>query len=144
MLRTPRLHALSPYALAILLCSALAGCMHVSGELRTPQPPAGDAYVEALVARARAAQLARDPGWLKLVHYRLGMFGPGYHGGGYESEADGEGFFLSPRGKGDPEAELEATLRALFMPLSAVGANRFQRKHEEPQRKAIRSKELFD
>jgi hypothetical protein len=77
-------------------------------------------YVETLVARARAAKLWEQPQWHKLLHYRLGVFGRGFLGGGYTSEADGIGFFLDPRGKVDPQAELEATVRSLFAPLTAA------------------------
>lgn len=49
--------------------------------------------------------LAREPGWLKLGHYRA-------KGGGWESEMDGEAFFIAPSGKKDPEAELLATWKA--------------------------------
>ncbi|MDX2054675.1 MAG: DUF4105 domain-containing protein [Polyangiaceae bacterium] len=66
--------------------------------------PSG-AYISALVAEARRRRLAFEVEWLRLGHYRSGTFG------GYESEADGVGFFLAPNGKEDPEAELEATLR---------------------------------
>lgn len=55
----------------------------------------------ALAAQAATAGLGRDPRWLALLHYEKGR-----------SEADGKGFFLSPRGAVDPEAELEAVLRA--------------------------------
>jgi len=44
------------------------------------------------------------------VHYRSNTFG------GVESEVDGARFFLSPDGSSDPQAELEATLRAFYRP----------------------------
>ncbi len=47
--------------------------------------------------------------WWRLLHYVPGPFGP-------VSEADGAPFFNSPEGKTNPEAELEATLRAFFGP----------------------------
>ncbi|MET0389648.1 MAG: DUF4105 domain-containing protein [Polyangiales bacterium] len=80
------------------------------------------AYAERWVERARAARLAEQPQWHKLLHYRLGVLGKGFLGGGYTSEADGPGFFLSPRGKVDPQAELDATIRGFFAPLSAASA----------------------
>jgi hypothetical protein len=43
-----------------------------------------------------------------LLHYRARLFG------GYESEQDDPGFFLSPKGKSDPVAELESTLAKFF------------------------------
>lgn len=61
------------------------------------------------VARARAARLAEDVGWLRLGHWRKGLFG-------WESEIDGPRFFLASEGKEDPAAELEATLEGLFSP----------------------------
>lgn len=72
--------------------------------------PAPDPYAAELVARARQQRLAEDRQWLRLGHWRRRLLG------GYESEADGPGFFLSPRGKVDPAAELEATLQGFFGP----------------------------
>lgn len=64
--------------------------------------------LDALIARAKRENLAHSPHWLRLLHYRQGMFG------GFSSEADGKPFFLAAEGKSEPAAELEATLRALF------------------------------
>jgi hypothetical protein len=100
---------------------ALFGCGHGRlGPSEPSYPRGGDPYVESLVARARVLQLWEQPQWHKLLHYRLSMFGKGFLGGGYTSEADGIGFFLAPRGKVDPQGELEATVRALFTPLTAA------------------------
>jgi hypothetical protein len=71
------------------------------------------AYLDELVASARAHHLAGDRAWLRLVHYRPRLLG------GVESDADGPAFFLAPRGKNDPEAELEATLAGFFAALPA-------------------------
>jgi hypothetical protein len=49
--------------------------------------------------------------WQRLIHYRPGLLG-------WTSEADAAEFFLSPDGKTDPRAELEATLRGFFGPES--------------------------
>jgi hypothetical protein len=72
--------------------------------------PPSDPVLAGLVARARAERLAEDRQWLRLGHWRKRL------AGGYESEADGAGFFLAPRGKVDPAAELEATLAGFFGP----------------------------
>jgi hypothetical protein len=55
--------------------------------------------------------LASEVAWHRLLHYRPGFFS------GFVSEVDGRAFFVSPRGKEDPEAELEATLAAFFAPV---------------------------
>lgn len=61
--------------------------------------------------RAEAQQLAHSRTWLNLGHYqRLGQSMPPR----YQSQADDADFFLAPRGKTDPEAELRATLQGLF------------------------------
>lgn len=77
------------------------------------QPAAGSAAVslavERLIAEAKQRQLATQPMWWRLLHYRRGLFG-------VASEADGAPFFNAPDGKTNPEAELAATLRALFNP----------------------------
>lgn len=49
---------------------------------------------------ATSPELAFSPKWQKLLHYKQGPLG------GWESEADGKDFFLHPKGKTDPEAEL--------------------------------------
>ncbi|HXK20354.1 MAG TPA: DUF4105 domain-containing protein, partial [Polyangiaceae bacterium] len=69
---------------------------------------AGPSYPEQLIARAHQLQLAKDTTWLRLGHYKKGLFG-------WDSEVDGDTFFNSPTGKGDPQAELDATLRAFFV-----------------------------
>lgn len=53
--------------------------------------------------------LSLDPAWLALVEYQ-----PDRLDGGWHSQADKAGFFLSPSGRADPRAELEATVAALF------------------------------
>ncbi|MDL0431615.1 DUF4105 domain-containing protein [Marinobacter sp. TBZ242] len=55
--------------------------------------------------------LHQHPAWLTLVHYQPDRFGDGY-----TSQADDDSFFLSKQGKTSPEAELDATLRAITQP----------------------------
>jgi hypothetical protein len=68
-------------------------------------------------ARARASEahaaLARSSEWRKLVHYRTTFWS------GLRSEVDGPTFYLAPQGRDDPEAELEATIAALSLPVRA-------------------------
>jgi hypothetical protein len=66
-----------------------------------PEPAS---QIEALIAEAEARELHLEPGWLKLIHYRETLVG-------WKSDADGTDFFLADRGRLDPQAELEATLR---------------------------------
>lgn len=72
------------------------------------QLPDTTAYVAQLQAQARAQKLADTREWHLLLHYRPRLWG------GYESEQDDPGFFLSPNGKTDPQAELDATLAQFF------------------------------
>lgn len=67
------------------------------------------AAVDHLVQEAKAKRLAEQETWIRLLHYRRGLFG-------WESEADAKPFFLASEGKTDPEAELEATIRGFFGP----------------------------
>ncbi len=99
------------FALSWLVASPARG----DGRAIAPGPAASspvpdDAYLAELLEASRARDLARDRGWLRLGHWRPRLLG------GFESEADGPAFFLAPDGKGDPAAELEATLRGLFAP----------------------------
>lgn len=45
------------------------------------------------------------PQWLKLLHYKSGLFG-------YKSEADGKGFFYAKNGRKNPTSEYEANVAA--------------------------------
>ncbi|MFM8552259.1 MAG: DUF4105 domain-containing protein [Nitrospiraceae bacterium] len=66
------------------------------------------AYLDSLVRRATQTKLAEQREWFLLLHYKPNWLG------GVTSEADDPGFFLSPDGKTDPQAELEATLKQFF------------------------------
>ncbi len=65
------------------------------------------AYREELVKRAKEMRLFEDRYWDILVHYKRA-------GSGKKSLITDPKFFLSPAGKKDPAAELEATLRGFF------------------------------
>jgi hypothetical protein len=90
----------------VLLLALLAG-------LSTPAPTDAqqsdrELYLQQLIDRAEHAKLAWQREWHLLLHYRKGLFG------GYESEQDDPGLFMSPNGKTDPDAELKATLMKFF------------------------------
>jgi uncharacterized protein DUF4105 len=70
--------------------------------------PPDDAYLAELINRGVQARLASEREWHLLLHYRKNLFG------GYTSEQDDPGFFMSPDGKTDPQAELDATLKQFF------------------------------
>ena len=75
-----------------------------------PAAAAGDpAYLAELQQAARTAGLAGHPYWHKLLHYRADRLGSGV-----TSTVDAALFFLSPGGKSDPQAELDATLASFF------------------------------
>ena len=65
-------------------------------------------YRQELVERARQARLADEREWHLLLHYQHNFLG------GVASEEDDPGFFLSSRGKHDPQAELDATIEQFF------------------------------
>jgi hypothetical protein len=67
-----------------------------------------DPYLTQLIAQANQEKLANQREWHLLLHYQKGIFG------GYESEQDDPGFFMSANGKTDPAAELAATLAQFF------------------------------
>ncbi len=117
------------------LAFTLGACAHLPNPRdRSAAAAPRDPYVEALVARAHALDLASTPQWHKLLHYREGLLGGGFLGGGYTSEADGAGFFLSHAGQLDPRAELDATLRGLFLPATQVTVSRYH--GDKPERGA--------
>ena len=65
-------------------------------------------YLSELIQTASQTKLVELREWHLLLHYRTNIFG------GYTSEADDPQFFLSPVGRTNPQAELEATIRSLF------------------------------
>jgi len=65
-------------------------------------------YLQELLALAQEKKLHHNRYWRLLLHYRQDFLG------GYSSEVDDPGFFLSETGKTDPEAELHATLTQFF------------------------------
>lgn len=73
--------------------------------------PGANAYVDELIEHAHRLELAQSRQWHALLHYRDNWILPGVTG-----QADDPAFYLAPRGKTDPRAELEATLRAFFRP----------------------------
>jgi hypothetical protein len=66
------------------------------------------AYLAELIDKGLQTKLAGEREWHLLLHYRENIFG------GHTSEQDDPGFFLSPDGKTNPQAELVATLKQLF------------------------------
>ena len=70
--------------------------------------PAFNEYRDELIQQAKLARLAEEREWHLLLHYKDNLLG------GVTSEQDDDGFFLSPRGKQDQEAELEATIDHFF------------------------------
>lgn len=67
--------------------------------------------IALLVEQGQTLHLADNPQWLALGHYKkqLKIFS-------WKSLVDDPEFFLSPQGKTDPQAELEASIRAIFTP----------------------------
>ena len=65
-------------------------------------------YRDELIRRARIERLADEREWRLLLHYGDDFLGES------TSEQDDDGFFLSPQGKRDPQAELDATIAHFF------------------------------
>jgi hypothetical protein len=70
--------------------------------------PPENTYLAELIDKGLQAKLASEREWHLLLHYRKNLFG------GHTSEQDDPGFFMSPDGKTDPQAELDATLKQFF------------------------------
>lgn len=66
-----------------------------------------DGYAEELVQMAKVRKLSSDRYWAILLHYQQGWLGG-------RSLVDDADFFLSPTGKTNPTAELEATIISFF------------------------------
>lgn len=105
-----RAHTIGPVprVLLLLFFGALAAFPARAGEA------ADAAYLDELREAARELRLADAREWRILGHYAAHTIRPGA-----TSEADSPEFFLSPEGKSDPQAELDATLAAFFEPAEA-------------------------
>ncbi len=68
------------------------------------------AHAAPQIPDQRLQALANDPYWIALGHYETGKLG------GWRSYVDDSEFFLAETGANDPEAELRATLAALYAP----------------------------
>ncbi len=97
-----------------VLAFALAGALGLEPGASGAAPPPGSpgSTVESRIAEARARRLGETEAWRRLLHAHPTP------ANGWDAEPDGPGFYLSPRGKFDTVAELEATLRALHAPSS--------------------------
>lgn len=96
------------FSRTVLLPFLIFTVLSLAGPTANAQQPDPEIYLAQLVKQAWEGQLAYQREWQLLLHYRARLFG------GYESEQDDPGFFLSPKGKSDPVAELESTLAKFF------------------------------
>lgn len=69
-------------------------------------------YASPQLDNQRVQQLANDPFWISLGHYEAGKLS------GWRSYVSDDKFFLAPDGAHHPNAELRATVEALYAPLS--------------------------
>jgi len=89
--------------------------------LKPAEAKADNTYAESLVQKARLNKIHKDRYWHTLLHYKTGIFG-------LRSLIDDPAFFLSDKGKHDPAAEIEETIRAFFKPVKDIkqhAINRF-------------------
>jgi hypothetical protein len=105
------------------MAMVIATCLFFNWLMLCPQWSAskaaandGGAYLLELQQSARTERLWEHRQWQVLMHYR-----PRLLGSGVESQVDDPSFFLSPSGKFDPQAELEATLASFFEPAVPEG-----------------------
>ncbi|WP_085813981.1 Lnb N-terminal periplasmic domain-containing protein [Geoanaerobacter pelophilus] len=83
--------------------------------LVSPAAAAPPSQPDLLIARARSMGLASERNWHILLHYKK------TYGGGFRSRISDPNFFLSPQGRENPEAELEATIAGFFLPRTGDG-----------------------
>lgn len=90
-------------AVSFFLLAAVFGC----GLFTEPCSAAGKCRVEEILSAAHDRKLHQDRYWQILMHYEKRR-------SGFVSQVDDPEFFLSPDGKRNPAAELDATMRHLF------------------------------
>lgn len=71
------------------------------------QLTAAESYLQDLLTKADRESLSDERYWHILLHYQEGILEK-------RSQIDDPGFFISPRGKTDPKAELAATITSFF------------------------------
>jgi hypothetical protein len=91
----------------LLPCMALLLTVFFTPALARSQE---DSYLEQLQKNAVQQRLSEERTWKVLLHYTKTLTG------GERSRIDDRKFFLSPQGRVDRQAELAATLSALFVP----------------------------
>ncbi len=96
------------FSRTVLLPLLVFASFFVTDHTANAQQPDREIYLAQLIEQAREEKLADQREWHLLLHYRARIFG------GHESEQDDPGFFLSPDGKTNPDAELESTLTQFF------------------------------
>lgn len=106
----------------VLLWMATGLSLFVLNTARSDAAPTEPAYDEQLIGEAIRLHLSEERQWWLLLHYKRRRFG------GIESQEDGQDFFLAPRGKTDPEAELIATIQSFFRSPQSLDPN-----EEHPQ-----------
>jgi hypothetical protein len=96
--------------LATALCLLGATAAQTQTQAQDGNAPSADtlAYITRLQQQARAQHLADSPTWRSLMHFAVQPLTRQDR-----SLADDHGFFLSPQGHSDLQAELDATLVAL-------------------------------
>jgi len=92
----------------LFLAVAWGGAFVDMAAATSPLPPDQQTYLAELQSQARQKQLAAGRDWHLLLHYKPNLLG------GVMSQADGAAFFLSPEGKTNPQAELDAALEQFF------------------------------
>lgn len=84
------------------------------GEDTTVSSDAENPYISSLIEKSKELKLSEDLYWHTILHYKKNLTGS------YTSQVDDPSFFFAKRGKHDPEAELEATIRGFFRPKDNV------------------------
>jgi len=69
--------------------------------------------IQSFIDKSVEIKLHENSSWHDLMHYRANLLSSGY-----TSQADSKNFFFDVNGKHNPEAELQATLRAMFKPIA--------------------------
>ena len=89
--------------ISLLLSCFLVLCATAGGKLCAEET----SYLDAVLKEAHETAVHQDRYWHTLLHYKKGLFGT-------RSLVDDPRFFLAKDGKYDPEAELDAFIRAIF------------------------------
>jgi hypothetical protein len=111
---TLKIFYLRSWLLFCLILIPSVTLLHAEADNSEPVPAGESQLLLSLWEQALERQLSQHPYWLKLLHFY--SFSESVGQWSFKSDVESSSFFLSAKGKTDPQVELKATIKALLAP----------------------------